>query len=524
MWMRRLLAVFWQVVILVALVPTATAGNYYVSTLGDDDANGSLLNPWLTLQHAADAVIPGDTVDILPGSYAGFDLDTSGTDTDPIAFRAQDGVTITSPNARTPDGINLEGASYILIEGFDVVGMPRAGIRAVGTSPTKFSRFVTIRGNRTDQNARWGIFTGFSEDLLIENNETSRSAIEHGIYVSNSADRPTIRDNLVWGNFRSGIQINADASLGGDGIITGALVERNTILDNGAGGGSALNMDGVHDSDFVNNLLYNNHSSGLSLYKIDGAEGSKNNRVINNTILQAADGRWALNIQTGSTGNMVRNNILLHPPAFQGAIDISANSLAGFTSDYNVVTDRFTTDGGSSALTLAQWKIATAQDAHSVVATAVSLFANPSGDFHLRAGGPAIDVATAALAPAVDLPGTMRPRGAGYDIGAYEHVPGDVNYDGAVDIFDVNFVSTHWNQAGPDGDANGDGAVNIFDVNLISSNWSSAALAVPEPGGEWLSVVAVLWLTARRHTSPMRKRGSHSIRLPRSRVGLVPRL
>ncbi len=63
-------------------------------------------------------------------------------------------------------------------------------------------------------------------------------------------------------------------------------------------------------------------------------------------------------------------------------------------------------------------------------------------------------------------------------------VPGDVNFDGLVNIFDVNFISTRWGESGPEGDANGDGAVDIFDVNMVSSNWTSAGgggTAVPEP-------------------------------------------
>ncbi len=36
---------------------------------------------------------------------------------------------------------------------------------------------------------------------------------------------------------------------------------------------------------------------------------------------------------------------------------------------------------------------------------------------------------------------------------------GDLNFDGAVDIFDINIVSAHWGQSGPDGDANSDGIV-----------------------------------------------------------------
>src|SRR6185436_2358594 len=110
-----------------------------------------------------------------------------------------------------------------------------------------------------DLNGRWGILTGFSDDILIENNVMSRSQAEHGIYVSNSGDRPVIRDNVVWGNYANGIHMNGDLSQGGDGVISGALVERNVIYENGRGGGSGINGDGVRDSRIQNNLLFDNH-------------------------------------------------------------------------------------------------------------------------------------------------------------------------------------------------------------------------------------------------------------------------
>ena len=37
---------------------------YYVSTAGNNTANGSSGSPWRTLQYAADHVIGGDTVDL----------------------------------------------------------------------------------------------------------------------------------------------------------------------------------------------------------------------------------------------------------------------------------------------------------------------------------------------------------------------------------------------------------------------------------------------------------------------------
>ena len=77
--------------------------------------------------------------------------------------------------------------------------------------------------------------------------------------------------------------MNGDINSGGDGIITGAVVEQNIIHDNGLGGGSAINADGVQDSLIENNVLYNNHGSGIALYRIDGGGGSSGNTVINNT-------------------------------------------------------------------------------------------------------------------------------------------------------------------------------------------------------------------------------------------------
>ena len=394
----------------------------YVSPLGNDAGDGSASSPWKTLQKAADSVSAGDNVLVSAGDYTGFHLTRDGTATSPIVFRADSGTVIDAPNSVTPDGINLEGADYVTIEGFTVNGMPRAGIRSV------INHHVTIRNNHTDSNGVWGIFTGFSSDLLIEGNVTSRSGQEHGIYVSNSADRPTIRGNTSWGNYANGIHMNGDVSMGGDGIISGALVENNVIYDNGRGGGSGINADGVQNSIFQNNLLYNNHASGISLYRIDAAAGSSGNLVANNTIVQASDGRWALNINSGSTNNTVVNNILYTNHFFRGSITISPDSLPGFTSDYNVVMDRFTTDDGNSVKTLNQWQAETGQDLHSIIATPSELFDDvAANDYHLSASSPALDRGTSLRAPARDFEGTARPQGSGYDIGADERLVATAN-------------------------------------------------------------------------------------------------
>jgi len=403
--------------------PTMSAPlrTFYVATTGDDTANGSVATPWRTLQRAAQNVVPGDLIIVRPGRYAGFvlgwDSPQNGTAANPITFQGEPGAVIEARNLRTADGINLEGASYIVIEGFAIANggtITRADIRSV------INQHVVIRNNQVDQAGRWGILTGFSDNVTIENNNTSRSQIEHGIYVSNSSVNAIVRNNQVWGNAANGIHMNGDLSQGGNGLILNALVEKNVIYDNGRQGGSGINGDGVQNSKILNNVLYNNHASGISLYRIDGADGARNNLVAHNTIIMAADGRWALNIQNGSTGNRAFNNILYNNHPFRGSIDISTDSLVGLISDYNVTMERFATDG-ETVLNLAEWRQNSGQDQHSLVAVPSALFVNAAGsDYHLTANSPARDAGVIRADVPADREGTTRPMGPTSDIGAYE--------------------------------------------------------------------------------------------------------
>jgi hypothetical protein len=217
--------------------------------------------------------------------------------------------------------------------------------------------------------------------------------------------------------------MNGDISMGGDGIISYALVEDNIIYENGPAGGSGINMDGVTYSLIRNNLLYNNHASGISLYQDDGGSGSHHNRVLNNTILMASNGRWGINIpETNDTHNQLFNNIIYNYHSWRGSIVIATPALAGFESDYNVVMDRFSTDTGDTRLTLTQWQ-ALGYDTHSLIAAPGQLFVNAAaGDYHLKTGSPAINQGTPLGDVTDDLAGNPRPMGAGHDIGAYEYL------------------------------------------------------------------------------------------------------
>ncbi|MCL4280087.1 MAG: right-handed parallel beta-helix repeat-containing protein, partial [Ignavibacteriaceae bacterium] len=318
----------------------------------------------------------------------------------------------------TPDGINIENASWIVIDGFEILDQPRAGIRAA------VSDFITIKNNYCHNNYRWGIFTGFTDDILIENNTCSFSEDEHGIYVSNSSDRPIIRNNHSFNNNGCGIHMNGDISMGGDGIISDAIVEGNILHDNGYGGGSAINMDGVQSSEIFNNLIYNNHATGIAMYQIDGGDASKNNKVYNNTIIQPSDGRWCVIAVDGSTGNTLYNNILINHHSFRGSISIDAASVTGFVSDYNILVNRLSDDDGNSNMTLSQWQTM-GYDTHSMIADPENqIFVDYSNaNYHLLQNSQAVDAGTNLVLPTVfeDLDNVSRPQGSGFDIGSYEY-------------------------------------------------------------------------------------------------------
>jgi len=215
--------------------------------------------------------------------------------------------------------------------------------------------------------------------------------------------------------------MNGDISMGGDGIISYGVVEGNIIYENGLGGGSGINMDGVTHTLVRNNLLYANHAGGITLYQIDGGSGSHDNQVLNNTVLMASDGRWAINIpNTVDTNNQIFNNIAYTAHGWRGSISIASPTLTGFVSDYNVVMDRFSTDDGNTRISLSAWQ-ALGYDAHSIIATPAQLFVNPAiADYHLTSNSPAVDHGLMLLQVQEDLEGHPRPGGAAFDIGAYE--------------------------------------------------------------------------------------------------------
>jgi parallel beta-helix repeat protein len=414
--------------VIICLSTDAVADTFHVATTGNNSNPGTAAQPWRTLQHAVDTINPGDTILVNSGTYVGCRIESSGLPNAPSTLKAAPGAQVlinaASPQNRHESNIEIENfdetIKYWVIDGFEVANAIRYGIDLRDTD------FITIQNCFVHHSAVTGIFLAFGYHPLIQNNESANNG-EHGIYQSNSGDFPTIRGNKLHHNVGAGVHMNGDRNFTpGDGVISFALVEKNVVYENGTGGGSGINCDGVNDSRISNNLLYSNHASGISLYATDGSEGSSRNKVYNNTILMASDGRWCINIgaadegQPNPVGNTIRNNILYTPHSFRGAISTYSTAVSGFTSDYNVVVNRFSTTEGGTNMSLALWQ-GLGYDLHSVISTPAALFVNPAiNDYHLKSGSPALNVGTALAEMVDDLDGILRPQGSGFDIGCFE--------------------------------------------------------------------------------------------------------
>ena len=414
-----------------ATAVTADPGRtLYVAPGGSDSGAGTAADPWATIQHAVDQGEPGDTILLAPGTYAGARIERSGTAGAWITLRSEvpGAAVVDRPGAANRHGSNLEletweGAgtvSYWVIEGLEVRDAPSWGIDVRG-GPGAHSHHIVVRGNEVHHNGidtgRTGIFFAFTDRVWVVGNHSHHNG-EHGVYLSNSGDHFVVRRNRLEHNAGCGLHVNGDASQGGDGVISHGLVALNLIRENGAAGGAGINLDGVTDTIVAGNVLAENHATGIALFRQDGAVCSRRVRVEANTVVQAADGRWALLVGgVGCRDDTVVGNILLTRHPWRGSIALPAGAPAGFASDHNVLTGRLSLDGGDTVIGLAAWRAATGQDDASVTSTPAAVLL--PGRYRHRPGGPAEDAGAPGTLPA-DFEGVPRPTGAGWDAGAFE--------------------------------------------------------------------------------------------------------
>ena len=154
--------------------PAASGRQLFVNP-GSGGGDGSVGNPFLGLQAAADAAQPGDTFHVAAGTYADFQLLASGTAAQPITFLGPGDGTAVIEGGNTDRGVVTLGEynqtlGYVILQGFTI------------------------------QNGAWGIDAQHTHDIYIHHNIVQD--VDFGVYNRRGDGveaNQTVCDNEIYG-------------------------------------------------------------------------------------------------------------------------------------------------------------------------------------------------------------------------------------------------------------------------------------------------------------------------------------
>jgi hypothetical protein len=425
---------------LVCMFSPAQAADWFVNNQSNSSTqSGNSANPFKEIQTAYDRAVPGDTIYVAATTtgYSGICVEKNNLKFIGTGNRPKIDQLVKC------DGRNVlffSRADDILVKNFTLDTSSFAGQSARALIFSGIPQNPIYR-NHADNIHALGPGQGSSGRSLISSslcyncvleNSSSTGAEEHGIYWTNHQDGSIIRNNIVTDTDGACLQLNSDPETYSstnpyqDGIMSNNLVEGNIFYNCGnTSGGAAVNLAGVEDSIFRNNLIYGAPlTGGIANWddSFGNSFGCKRNVYYNNLIDCRHCDRHALSFRNGSIGNSFMNNIII--TGSKDAIAVDSESNQNLTIDYNLYfTGVFFEDTSERWISMNRWQQEMGYDLHSHIAPSLKdvFVDSPNVDYHLFAGSLAIDKG-ANIQVTMDFDGNSRPQGIGHDIGPYEFV------------------------------------------------------------------------------------------------------
>lgn len=392
----------------------------------------------------ADDVAPGDRVCLESGARGPLRIEAvAGSDTDPIVFTNDGGVTVIEGDAGDYAGIDIRGSSHLVITGGGVESTCGARVDEEGQRCG-----IVVRGTGR------GLAATERSDHIVVDHLAISGTTHSGIFIKTGVDEGVGRDEwsqestVVVDNYlhdvgREGLYLGSSFyTERSDPVLVGVTVARNLVVDSG--------WDGIQVGSAVEDCsIYGNRVFGAGAEN----EDDQNSGIINNkgsvcsildnvVVASAAQGIYL----QGNGGNLVANNVVVQPGTRSRSEGDGITVSRGSNEGRSVSVLHNTIVGASGAGVLFRLDVGDANLVGNNLFVAVQTpidrskgevdvagnvvvsrledagFADPYGsDFRLTTTAPAVD-AGAALpgAPPRDLTGWQRPDGAGPDAGAFE--------------------------------------------------------------------------------------------------------
>lgn len=363
----------------------AGTATWYVSTTGSDANVGSISAPFATIRAAAAAVArqaaPGAIVQVAPGTYiGGFTLTCAGTGSAPILFisTVKWGARIVPP-VRNASGLRFgweNRGDFVTIDGFEIDGTVES---ATGL--------------------QWNVGVG-----CYGMGNTVRNCHVHHIALSDTTPAT------------GGAGVLMDSWYGRQNMTADA----NVCHHIGPPTSSQTTYHGIYQSaagSISNNVSYANSGGGVHCWHDARSIVIVNNTCFNNVYGVIYGGGDYLNLAAPADYITIRNNLLAHNGIGVHELgDVGTHCVV----DYNLCYANATA-----------YSLNVSRATHNIAGDPlfVNYQADGSGDYHLKAGSPAIRAGTRLLAPALDLNGAT--RSLLVDVGAYRYDPGATGGIGA---------------------------------------------------------------------------------------------
>jgi hypothetical protein len=417
----------------------------YASPTGSSSGAGTLASP-VDIRTAENRAVPGSVVCALPGVYAlssALMINNHGEEGRPITFRAEGGEAVLQYTGTSDQNhvVQFSGTSpvahHVVVEGFVIDGRGANGVLASqgvklnkGGSNVLGAHHITIRNNTLRYFGSAGVGTKHNDYVTVTGNLIYHTGYDpdtgwsSGVSLNShvwSDNAPGFHSYIV-GNVISGSSDESSYNTDGSGVIIDlggnappVLVANNVAFENGDHCVQALDVANIW---IVNNTCYknglDNRQSGTGEITLNRA-GAVNVHVINN-VADAWTGRRPFQQFNGATG-MYRGNVEYGGNTSSVPSTVLGDPQQLRRSSALFVAPPFVDPSAplQQATALPPWELGgrlVPQTGGALIDTAINPLTAPGVTPELRAG--------MERHLTRDVAGQTRPRGAGWDVGAYE--------------------------------------------------------------------------------------------------------